>query len=282
MYAEYTDWGDSFDDMDGEDWEYHMGGPDYEESELWEKQMESDDDYDSDYGDSSNNHDDDHDDDFEQQLIDNDETDDYEEQDAEEVKIVITESEITDKTSPEERQIEIIRWLVSSQFAKTLKGADGFFILRGHQIQLNDGRTVDMLDWLLEQGVRGGTLLCGYNTVYTKPGGKYFEKLTFFKVLDLKERQTQNLTRQSNDYTRKIKILNRLSKSRFAVKFKKGEGFFVYRGNLVQLRDGRRTEILDWLAGEGINDGKTLCGYSIKFSKPDEPYLQKMTFFKVS
>ncbi|MBF0302719.1 MAG: hypothetical protein HQK73_06745 [Desulfamplus sp.] len=281
MYDEYTDWGDSFDDMDGGDWEYHMGGPDYEESELWEKQMESDDDYDSDYGDSSNNHDDDYGDDSEEPPIDNNEPCYYEEQKAEEVKIV-TESEITDKNSSEERQIEIIRWLVSSQFTKTLKGADGFFILSGHQIQLNDGRTVDMLDWLLEQGARESKVLCGYNVVYTKPGGKYFEKLTFFKVLDPKERETQNLTRQSINFTRKIKILNRLSKSKFAVKFKKGEGFFVYRGNLVELRDGTKTELLDWLAKEGIKDGNALCGYSIRFSKPDEPYFQKLAFFKVS
>lgn len=49
MYDEYTDWSDSFDDMDGGDWESHMGGPDYEESERWEQAMESDD-YGSDYG----------------------------------------------------------------------------------------------------------------------------------------------------------------------------------------------------------------------------------------
>ncbi len=28
MYDEYTDWSDSFDDMDNQDWGDHLGGPD--------------------------------------------------------------------------------------------------------------------------------------------------------------------------------------------------------------------------------------------------------------
>ncbi len=281
MYDEYTDWSDSFDDMDGSDWESHMGGPDYEESERWEQAMESDD-YGSDYGYSSSSYDSDYGDDYysrddyTESFINNDENYDYEEQELEEEEVLIRESEITDKTSPQERQIEIIKWLESSEFAKKLKSADGFFILRGYQIKLRDGSVSDILDWLFKEGLKGRKSISDYSTSYTKPGGFYCEKLTFFKNDPINKDEK----RTPVNFTRKIRILDRLSKSKFAVKLKKGDGFFVYRGNLVQLRDGTKVEILDWLAGEGIINGKIICGYSIVGNKPGEPYLQKWTFFK--
>ena len=40
-----------------------------------------------------------------------------------------------------------------------------------------------MFEWLFAEGIKEGQSISGYNLVYTKPGGQYGEKLSFFKII---------------------------------------------------------------------------------------------------
>jgi len=80
--------------------------------------------------------------------------------------------------------------------------------------------------------------------------------------------------------SRKEEIVAWLSKSTLAKSYKKGEGFFVLRGERVRLQDGTEKEVLIWLFKEGITDGDYINGYSVAHTKPCGPYQERLSFFK--
>lgn len=69
----------------------------------------------------------------------------------------------------DERQEEILKWLVDSPLAETIeagKGAD-FFIRRGSPVRLKDGTLVDAVSWLDSEGFDESLFIEGY-TVSTE------------------------------------------------------------------------------------------------------------------
>ncbi|MBF0257442.1 MAG: hypothetical protein HQK62_01175 [Desulfamplus sp.] len=95
MYDEYTDWGNSFDDMDGGDWANLMSGPDDHYFERLEQEhYSSEEDYDYSYKNYNDS------DGYDYEPLEPPDEDEentsyyYVEEEAEEVEIVITESEI--------------------------------------------------------------------------------------------------------------------------------------------------------------------------------------------
>lgn len=143
------DWARSFDDMDGADWADYMGGPDDDEIESYYEGQEE----------------------FEGPL------DHVEENFGEE-----DTSEEANHWSVS-RMKEIVEWLADSKLARKFRNREGFFVPKGPCVRLKDGSVVDLLNWLFEEGIKGGVAIAGYSVVYSKPNSGYGEKLSFFTTI---------------------------------------------------------------------------------------------------
>ena len=150
------DWGQSFDDMDGVDWADHMGGPDDDEIEKHYENIAQQ------YEDEE----------YEEQIDFRDEYFEEEETDEE------TRNEHVSRIE------EIIEWLAGSKLARRFRSREDFFVLKGPHVRLKDGSVIDLLDWLFEEGLKGGYDISGYRIIYSKYGSEYGEKLSFFKIFD--------------------------------------------------------------------------------------------------
>ena len=95
------------------------------------------------------------------------------------------EEEMDEETNDESvsRMEEIVQWLSESKLAIKFRNKEGFFVPKGPHVRLKDGGIVDLLDWLFNEGVKGGATAAGYSVVYSKPGSEYGEKLSFFKII---------------------------------------------------------------------------------------------------
>ncbi len=148
------DWGQSFDDMDGVDWANYMGGPDDDEIERYYEDIAQT--YEEEY----------HDDPI-----------DYEEE--------FEKAEMDEETNNKSvsRMEEIVDWLSESKLARKFRNKEGFFVPKGPHVRLKNGSIVDLLDWLFDEGIKGGVAVAGYSVVYSKPESKYGEKVSFFKII---------------------------------------------------------------------------------------------------
>lgn len=148
------DWSCSFDDLDGSDWANHMGGPDDDEIERYYENIAQT-----------------YEEEYEEPLS-------YCEEDFE-------KEEMDEETNNESasRMEEIVEWLAESKLARKFRNKEGFFVPKGPHVRLKDGSIVDLMDWLFDEGVKGGAAVAGYSVVYSKPGSEYGEKLSFFKII---------------------------------------------------------------------------------------------------
>jgi len=81
-----------------------------------------------------------------------------------------------------DRKIEVVEWLESSDLAKAFhKSTEGFHVFSGQCVRFENGKKLDVLDWLSREGIEGGVCIGGYNVSYT-PRGEYDEKMTFFRI----------------------------------------------------------------------------------------------------
>ena len=149
------DWGDLFDDQDSEYWENYLSGPDDDQLESYYESFDEsygEEDYDEPVGDP------------EEEWGDDDMDEEEGEKDA-------------------SRKEEIVEWLSCSELARPFRSGDGFFIPKGPHVRLKDGSVLDLIDWLFHEGIKGGVAVAGYSVVYSKPGSKYGEKLSFLKIV---------------------------------------------------------------------------------------------------
>ena len=166
------DWGEQFDDLDAEYWDDYLGGPD---DDHFEPQFDA----------------------AEDQACLEDEPDfsifDDVDPDEPDVRSRYVDSEtvtpaphhraIPETGSAEDRKTAIMQWLAESAVSRPLRTGDGFFVPRGMHGRRIDGSVVDILDWLREEGIVAGVAVGGYRVSYTPPGGRYREKLTFFRIV---------------------------------------------------------------------------------------------------
>ncbi|TLD42801.1 MAG: hypothetical protein JETT_0935 [Candidatus Jettenia ecosi] len=143
--------------MGPEDWEDHFGGTD---EDIMEKDYE--------------------------RLV----KDSYQENDSIDIKHIPYNVEednhnTNEAESPMSIQRKIVSWISKSKLAKvfTFRDGKGFFVTKGSSVQLKDGTVIEVIEWLFKNGICGGQTINNYNIVYTKPGGKYVEKLTFFRII---------------------------------------------------------------------------------------------------
>lgn len=148
------DWGCSFDDNDSAYWETYMGGPDDVDIDAYYDNFEQDDYFEYE--------------ETEEAAVDNEDAND---------------DEGTTLHVNAERQKDIVNWLSTSKLARRFKNREGFFVPRGPHVKLKDGEIVDLLDWLFEEGIKGGIAVAGYSVIYNKPGTKFGETLSFFKIV---------------------------------------------------------------------------------------------------
>lgn len=85
----------------------------------------------------------------------------------------------------------------------------------------------------------------------------------------------------NNEKLRSQEIIEWLSRSQLARKFKLRDGFFVPKGPQVRLTDGAIVDAVEWLLGEGIRGGIAICGYSIVHTTPESKYGERLSFFRV-
>jgi len=149
------DWECSLDDQGPEYWEDYLGGPDESAIESYYENLAQD------YEDEH------HDDPLE---CDEDESEGQEMEEEENQK-------------PISRKQEIVNWLCESKLARKFRNREGFFVPRGPHVRLKDGSVVDLLDWLFDEGIKGGMAVAGYSVAHSKPGSEYGEKLSFFKIV---------------------------------------------------------------------------------------------------
>jgi hypothetical protein len=151
---EVGDWSASQDDMEADDWERHFDGPtDRELEEIYEREECNKEEYDE----------------FLKWY------------DPE-----ICYSQIANENyEGKVRQQKIIQWLADSRCARKFKNGYGFFVPAGPYIRFENGTSIELLDWLRKQGIRGKQTIGNYSIAYTPPESKYGEKLSFFKkVID--------------------------------------------------------------------------------------------------
>ncbi|WP_157092215.1 hypothetical protein [Thioalkalivibrio nitratireducens] len=80
---------------------------------------------------------------------------------------------------------------------------------------------------------------------------------------------------------RREAIVQWLAESRVSRPLRNGDGFYVLRGKYGRLTDGAVVEMLAWLGEEGIVAGTLVGGYSVAYTPPGGPYLEKLTFFRI-
>lgn len=151
----YEDWGCSLDDKGAEFWDEYLGGPDDEDLERYYEDLAQD-----------------------QALYSFGEDDDENQSDNE-----VGAMSYVDQEAPASRLEEIVQWLSKSSLARKFKEREGFFVRKGSHVRLKDGNVVDLLEWLFDEGLKGGIAVSDYSIVYSSPESPYGEKLSFFKVV---------------------------------------------------------------------------------------------------
>jgi len=146
------DWSDSLDDMDNMEWEQAMSKPD-------------------DYG-------------YEDEVEIS--SDAYEQEDEEYMEYMSSEmSGMTEDLSTEKdfsRQIKIARWLERSSISMKHPIRKGFYVERGFIVRLLDKSSMDLIDWLANEGIRDGADLVAY--LVKQEGDKEDGRLCFYTVIN--------------------------------------------------------------------------------------------------
>lgn len=82
---------------------------------------------------------------------------------------------------PSDRQIDIVNWLSNSKHIKPFRNGKGFYIAKGIKIKLKNGNIIDIIDWLIEEGLTKHRSIGEYNIKHDPPGD-FQEKINFFKI----------------------------------------------------------------------------------------------------
>jgi hypothetical protein len=72
------------------------------------------------------------------------------------------------KSYDESRQKNIVTWLTFSKYAVAMRNNEGFYISGKFKGRLKDGRSVRLIDWLYEEGIRNGTPILQYKVRYDR------------------------------------------------------------------------------------------------------------------
>ncbi|OTE95700.1 hypothetical protein BCS42_07085 [Crenothrix sp. D3] len=82
--------------------------------------------------------------------------------------------------------------------------------------------------------------------------------------------------------TRQTQIIDWLATVHLiAVPIKNRNGFFVTRGTMIRLKNGKEVEILAWLESEGFKNNMSIAGYSVKHSPKSADFQERLFFFKM-
>jgi len=79
---------------------------------------------------------------------------------------------------------------------------------------------------------------------------------------------------------RQKEILSWLKSSKYGQELKKGNGFYVIGGSVVKLKNGNRSEIIDWLNREGIRNNCIISKYRVYQAPPRKGARQIITFIE--
>jgi hypothetical protein len=82
------------------------------------------------------------------------------------------------------------------------------------------------------------------------------------------------------DYStdRHKEICEWLKSSKYALPFKRGNGFHITYGKIVKLKNGDQLDLLVWLMREGFYKLKRCGNYLISYTLPDNNYSEKYSF----
>jgi hypothetical protein len=140
---------------------------------------------------------------------------------------------------------------------------------------------MDGVDWANHMGGPDDDEIERYydNVVHTYEEEHYSDPLGY----DEEGYEEQEMDEEESEYSisRMEEVVEWLSVSKLAKKFRSKEGFFVPKGPHVRLTDGNVIDLIEWLFKEGIKGGVAVGGYSVVYSKSGSEYGEKLSFFKI-
>lgn len=77
---------------------------------------------------------------------------------------------------------EIIDWLSESALARRYVRGEGFYVASGPIVRLADGDSLDLLEWLVEEGINGEVTTARYTVTYFGPDSEHGERMSFLKA----------------------------------------------------------------------------------------------------
>lgn len=84
-----------------------------------------------------------------------------------------------------ERKMRIVEWLSKSRHSKKLKSTKGFYIRANTLVRRQNGEKVDLLTWLINEGITGD---CDahhdYTVIHTHPKCRRGERMVFIQNTD--------------------------------------------------------------------------------------------------
>lgn len=84
-----------------------------------------------------------------------------------------------------------------------------------------------------------------------------------------------------SDLLRQIQIVEWLSQaSRIGIPMKNGSGFFVSKGVIVRLKSGDEVDCMEWLESEGLKNGMSIGGYTVKHASETQDFPERLFFFR--
>ncbi len=126
------DWSDDFDDRDSDDWEEHYSISEGDEADMEYEMIEDEQEYDD-----------------EEEFSSEGEPGQYDE-DGEDIPYLVT----------------IIDWLKTSTIINCLDNDRGFFVCKGIQVCLGNNEAVDLMEWLVGEGVDDLAKIGNYTIIH--------------------------------------------------------------------------------------------------------------------
>lgn len=78
------------------------------------------------------------------------------------------------------RERDIFEWLKSSKYARPFQKGQGFYVLSGNLVRLKCGETMDLLDFLKQEGFNENMFVMNYSVKITEANEQYQKKISFF------------------------------------------------------------------------------------------------------
>ena len=85
-----------------------------------------------------------------------------------------------------ERKKRIVEWLSKSRHSKKLRSTEGFYIRAKTLVRRQNGEKVDLLTWLINEGIRGDSdAHQDYTIIHTHPKSRRGERMVFIQNTDM-------------------------------------------------------------------------------------------------